>query len=114
MIQIEIVGDPPNKQGFKAAPDLIEKLKEIREHKLKSGLIDSDIKIDISLHYHHLRFRRSGYDNTYIGDLDNIVSGICDILKNNIIVDDSQITEIRARRYHHNGYESRREIRYSY
>ena len=38
-----------------------------------------------------------GYDNTYLGDLDNLVSGIVDELKETIIVDDSQLMEIKAK-----------------
>ena len=63
------------------------------------ALISSDINIQIELYYRHTRYKRIGHDNTYVGDLDNIVSGICDMLKNRIIVDDGQITEIQAKRF---------------
>jgi Holliday junction resolvase RusA-like endonuclease len=79
------------------APLLAEKLDSISKKELRS-LIRSEIILTILLHYNTSRYKRQGYDNTYIGDLDNIVSGIIDFLKDKIIFDDSQIIEIHAKR----------------
>lgn len=98
IINFKIEGDPPNKQGDKTKPHLKEKLIEVQKNELKSEPIRSAVKISIFLYNNSKRYIREGQDNIYIGDLDNVINGICDNLKKIIIHDDQQINEIYAKR----------------
>ena len=98
-ITISVMGDPPNKQqkAYKRKVATLRKeLKIAKKEILKSKLLSSDISIKVELFTQKIRYVRKGHDNTYIGDLDNIVSGICDELEGLIIKEDCQIKKIHA------------------
>ena len=101
MIQIEINGDPPNKQlaAYKRnVTQLHQELSKIQIQELNSEIIKTPVSIEINLYTSKLRYNRIGHDNTYIGDLDNLLSGILDGLQGRIIYDDSQVMEIKAKK----------------
>lgn len=75
---------------------LYKELLKLRVQFLNSKLIRSDVSLKVELFTQRIRYVRSGYDHVYIGDLDNLVSGICDVLKGLIIVEDHQVKEIHA------------------
>jgi len=101
MILIEIKGDPPNKQlaAHKRNVSILrQELSKIQINELKSKTIRSPVSIEVNLYTSLLRYVREGRDNTYIGDLDNLLSGIFDELKGTIIDDDSRVMEIIAKK----------------
>jgi len=100
MIKIEIADEPPNKQtdaDKRTIEQYHNELIRISKEQLNSKLVTGPISVEISIYTNASRLRRVGYDNTYLGDLDNLVSGIVDELKGTIIVDDSQLLEIKAK-----------------
>lgn len=101
MIKIEIKGDPPNKQLVahkRNVTQLHKELSKIKNKELNSEVINTPVSIEINLYTSELRYNRKGHDNTYIGDLDNLLSGILDELQGSIINDDSQVIEIKAKK----------------
>jgi Holliday junction resolvase RusA-like endonuclease len=99
MVFIEVEGDPPNKQqaAYKRKVEpLKEALVKAREDSLNSVIISDPVSIEVNLYTTNLRYVREGHDNTYIGDLDNLLSGILDVLEGIIINNDSQVKSIVA------------------
>lgn len=101
MVLIEVEGDPPNKQlaAYKRkVTQLRKELSTTQTTELNSEIVKTPVSIEINLYSSKLRYVRKGHDNTYIGDLDNLLSGILDELQGSIIDDDSQIMEIIAKK----------------
>jgi len=101
MILIEVKGDPPNKQlaaHKRNVTQFRQELSKIQINELNSETVRSPVSIEVNLYTSKLRLVRKGHDNTYIGDLDNLLSGILDELQGRIIDDDSQVMEIKAKK----------------
>ncbi len=101
MVLIEVEGDPPNKQlaAYKRnVSQLRQELSIIQKKELHSEIVKTPVSMVINLYSSKLRYIRKGHDNTYIGDLDNLLSGILDELRGRIIEDDSQVMEIKAKK----------------
>jgi Holliday junction resolvase RusA-like endonuclease len=101
MVLIEVEGDPPNKQqaAYKRnVTQLRQELSATQKKELNSEIVKTPVSIEINLYSSKLRYIRKGHDNTYIGDLDNLLSGILDELRGRIIDDDAQVMEITAKK----------------
>jgi len=101
MVLIEVKGDPPNKQqaAYKRnITQLRHELSTIKKKDLNSEIAKTPVSVDVNLYSSKLRYIRKGHDNTYIGDLDNLLSGILDELRGRIIDDDAQVMEITAKK----------------
>ena len=93
-LSLWVDGDPPNKVAA-AYRRNVELLREELE-KVKMKPIMGDVSILVDIYAEESRYIREGKDHLYIGDIDNLLSGIIDELKYKIIQDDSQIKKINA------------------
>ena len=99
MVLIVIKEGLPNKQRLaheRIVTPLKDQLERIQKNELNSKPIEGPISLEFNLFMTKLRYQRQGNDNVYIGDLDNLLSGIMDELKNVIIKDDDQVMKIIA------------------
>jgi Holliday junction resolvase RusA-like endonuclease len=101
MVFIVVKQGLPNKQRLaheRIVTPLKDKLERINKNELDSELIKGPVSLEFNLFMNMQRYVRQGNDNEYIGDLDNLLSGIMDELKNMIIKDDDQIMKINAKK----------------
>ncbi|MHA1410036.1 MAG: RusA family crossover junction endodeoxyribonuclease [Candidatus Odinarchaeia archaeon] len=107
-LSIWVDGDPPNK----AAAAYRRNVEFLREElgKIKMEPIVGDVSIFIDIFTEESRYTREGLDHIYIGDIDNLLSGIIDEIKNSIIKDDSQIKHVNATKKIHKEKQSKYNI----
>jgi Holliday junction resolvase RusA-like endonuclease len=99
MVFIVVKGGLPNKQRLaheRVVTPLRDKLVRVKNEELGSEVIKGPVSVEFDLFMTKERYLRAGNDNLYIGDLDNLLSGIIDELKGLIISDDSQVMKIVA------------------
>ena len=101
MVFIVVKGDIPNKQRQaheRKGTQLVEKLELVKEQELGSKIIEGPVSLEFNLYMIEQRYVKKNNDHLYIGDIDNLLSGIMDELKGRIIIDDDQVMEITAKK----------------
>ena len=98
MISLRIKGDPPNKQAASYKRNVNEIRKELLKNQSDYEIIDSPVSIEINIYTSKTRYDREGQDNLYIGDLDNLTSGILDELETKVFKNDSLVLELLTKK----------------